>query len=164
MAYVSQGSLLFNDSIKNNLLWGNQHSDEKDMVEVAETFFAHKFINKMSEKYETKIGDGGSRLSGGERQRLVLTRAMLRKPGILILDEATSELDSNTQSEIVSSLQELKGKITLLIIAHRLETISIADKVYFVDSGKISEILDPLDTIQKESKMKELFSTGNENA
>ena len=164
LAYVSQGSLLFNDSIKNNLLWGNQHSDEKDMVEVAETFFAHKFINKMSEKYETKIGDGGSRLSGGERQRLVLTRAMLRKPGILILDEATSELDSNTQSEIVSSLQGLKGKITLLIIAHRLETISIADKVYFVDSGKISEILDPLDTIQKESKMKELFSTGNENA
>ena len=164
LAYVSQGSLLFNDSIKNNLLWGNQHSDEKDMVEVAETFFAHKFVNKMSEKYETKIGDGGSRLSGGERQRLVLTRAMLRKPGILILDEATSELDSNTQSEIVSSLQGLKGKITLLIIAHRLETISIADKVYFVDSGKISEILDPLDTIQKESKMKELFSTGNENA
>ena len=164
LAYVSQGSLLFNDSIKNNLLWGNQHSDEKDMVEVAETFFAHKFINKMSEKYETKIGDGGSRLSGGERQRLVLTRAMLRKPGILILDEATSELDSNTQSEIVSSLQGLKGKITLLIIAHRLETISIADKVYFVDSGKISEILDPLETIQKESKMKELFSTDNKNA
>lgn len=164
LAYVSQGSLLFNDSIKNNLLWGNQHSDEKDMVEVAETFFAHKFINKMSEKYETKIGDGGSRLSGGERQRLVLTRAMLRKPGILILDEATSELDSNTQSEIVSSLQGLKGKITLLIIAHRLETISIADKVYFVDSGKISEILDSLETIQKESKMKELFSTDNKNA
>ena len=73
-------------------------------------------------------------------------------------------MDSNTQSEIVSSLQGLKGKITLLIIAHRLETISIADKVYFVDSGKISEILDTLETIQKESKMKELFSTDNKNA
>ena len=70
-------------------------------------------------------------------------------------------MDSNTQSEIVSSLKTLKGKITLLIIAHRLETISIADKVYFIDSGNISEILDPIDTITKESKMKELFSKGN---
>tara|TARA_B100000029_G_C17576758_1_gene958391 strand:- start:546 stop:2354 length:1809 start_codon:yes stop_codon:yes gene_type:complete len=161
LAYVSQGSLLFNDSIKNNLLWGNEYSDEKEMIKAARSFSTHKFVNKMPEKYDTKIGDVGSNLSGGERQRLVLTRAMLRKPRILILDEATSELDSNTQSEIVSSLKTLKGKITLLIIAHRLETISIADKVYFIDSGNISEILDPIDTITKESKMKELFSKGN---
>ena len=117
----------------------------------------------MPDKYETNVGDLGSRLSGGERQRLVLARALLRHPEILILDEATSELEPLTQSEIVSTLDKLKDKMTILIIAHRLETIGIADKVYFVESGDISEISDPLDTIKKESKMKSLFMSGNEN-
>jgi len=163
LAYVSQSSLFFNDSIKNNLTWGNSSLTEEEIIEVSKKVSSHNFVDGMPDKYETNVGDLGSRLSGGERQRLVLARALLRHPEILILDEATSELDPLTQSEIVSTLDKLKDKMTILIIAHRLETIGIADKVYFVESGNISEILDPLDTINKESKMKSLFMSGNEN-
>jgi len=160
LAYISQGSVLFNDSIKNNLIWGNNSVTDKDMMEVADSFASHKFVNEMPKKYETNIGDLGSRLSGGERQRLLLTRALLRKPEILILDEATSELDPASQSVIISSLEKLKGKVTILIIAHRLETIEMADKVYLVESGKITEVLDPIETLKKENKMKSLFMSG----
>ena len=163
LAYVSQSSLFFNDSIKNNLTWGNSSLTQEEIIEVSKKVSSHNFVDDMPGKYETNVGDLGSRLSGGERQRLVLARALLRHPEILILDEATSELDPLTQSEIVSTLDKLKDQMTILIIAHRLETIGIADKVYFVESGNISEILDPLDTIKKESKMKSLFMSGNEN-
>lgn len=136
---VSQDSFLFNASIRDNLCIGLSQVDELDMTAAATAANAHSFITALPEGYDTVVGERGFRLSGGQRQRLALARAILRKPQILILDEATSALDSESELHIKEALEEIKQECTILVVAHRLSTISTADKIVVLDQGKIAE-------------------------
>jgi ATP-binding cassette subfamily C protein len=137
ISYVPQDPFLFNDSIRENLLLVKPNATEEEMWEALEFSSAGEFVKKLPEGLDTLIGDRGIRLSGGERQRLVLARAILRNPSILVLDEATSSLDTENESKIQEALERLKGKMTIIVIAHRLSTIRNADQVIVLEQGCI---------------------------
>ncbi|MBF0122360.1 MAG: ABC transporter ATP-binding protein [Candidatus Omnitrophica bacterium] len=140
MAFVSQEVLLFNDTVRNNILYGtsSEVSDEF-FQEIGMRVHVHDFIDKMPNKYDTSVGERGSRLSGGERQRLSIARAIIKDPEILIMDEATSALDSSTEARINDFVLEVGREKTLIIIAHRISTIKKADKIIYLDKGKVVE-------------------------
>jgi ABC-type multidrug transport system fused ATPase/permease subunit len=137
MSYVPQDPFLFNATIRENLLLIEHNASEKEIWEALEFSAAADFVKRLPSGLDTLIGDRGIKLSGGERQRLVLARAILRKPKILILDEATSSLDTENESKIQDALERLKGSMTILVIAHRLSTIRNADQVIVLDQGEI---------------------------
>ncbi|PLR87272.1 ABC transporter ATP-binding protein [Bacillus sp. V33-4] len=137
ISFVPQDPFLFNSSIRQNLLLMEPNATEEQMWEALELAAADDFVKSLSKGLDTKIGDRGIRLSGGERQRLVLARAILRKPSILVLDEPTSALDTENEIRIQEALQKLKKKMTILIIAHRPSTINHADQVIVLDQGEI---------------------------
>lgn len=137
VSYVSQDPFLFNASIRENLLLIKPNARESELWEALEFSSAAEFVRKLSQGLDTVIGDRGIRLSGGERQRLVLARAILKKPSILILDEATSSLDTENERRIQEALERIKGKMTIIVIAHRLSTIQNADQVIVLDRGKV---------------------------
>ena len=110
---------------------------DEEMVKVAKIACLHDFVMKLPEKYDTVIGEGGHSLSGGERQRLAIARALLKQSGIILFDEATSALDNETQEEIQKAIHNMKGKYTVLIIAHRLSTVIDSDQILLVNDGKI---------------------------
>lgn len=139
IGYVAQDTFLFNDTIRNNLLFADPSASDDDVLESLKLASADEFVSKLPDGLDTIIGDRGIRLSGGEKQRLALARALLRKPSILILDEATSNLDSKNEKNILKSLEKLHGNITILIIAHRLTTIKNADIIYLIEKGNIIE-------------------------
>lgn len=139
IGYVAQETFLFNESIRFNLQLANPQATEEQLYEVLKQAAAYKFVSKLPEKLDTIIGERGVRLSGGERQRIALARALLRKPSLLILDEATSNLDSENETHILNAIEKLHGGITILMIAHRLSTIKNADYIYLVDDGRIIE-------------------------
>jgi ABC-type multidrug transport system, ATPase and permease components len=112
---------------------------ENDLIEVLKQAAAYDFICKLPEGLDTVIGDRGVRLSGGERQRLALARALLRKPSLLIMDEATSNLDSENEKKILKAIDDIHGEITILMIAHRISTIKNADHIYLLSHGMIQE-------------------------
>lgn len=137
---VTQDIILFNDSIEANILWGRHNTNsttEEDIVNAAKAAYAHEFIMDLPEGYKTVIGERGIRLSGGQKQRLTIARAILRNPEILILDEATSSLDSDSEAKIQKAIENIIPGRTTIIIAHRLSTIRKADKVVVLDKGKI---------------------------
>ena len=135
MSLVSQDTTLFDDTIKNNIAYANLDASQEEIEEAAKHSFADEFIKKLPDKYETLIGENGVRLSGGEKQRLSIARAILKKSPIILLDEATSSLDAETESKIQKAINFLtKGKTTI-VIAHRLSTILNADKIYVIDKG-----------------------------
>ncbi|MFT9601161.1 ABC transporter ATP-binding protein [Mesobacillus sp.] len=137
ISYVPQDPFLFHTSIRENLLLINPDATEAELWEALKFAEAADFVQTLPESLDTVIGDRGIKLSGGERQRLVLARAILKKPSILVLDEATSSLDSENEAKIQSALEQLKGKVTIIVIAHRLSTIRNADKVIVLDKGEI---------------------------
>ncbi|WP_064091674.1 ABC transporter ATP-binding protein [Rossellomorea aquimaris] len=137
ISYIPQDPFLFNTSIRENLLLVKPHADEKELWEALEFSSAAEFVKKLPNGLDTLIGDRGIKLSGGERQRVVLARAILRKPSILVLDEATSALDSENESKIQEAIDQLKGKMTIIVIAHRLSTIKNADQVIVLDKGSV---------------------------
>jgi ABC-type multidrug transport system fused ATPase/permease subunit len=137
IGYVPQDPFLFNGSIRDNLLLIKPSATEQQLWEALEFSAAASFVNQLPNGLDTIIGDRGIRLSGGERQRIVLARAILRKPAILILDEATSSLDTENESKIQKALERLKGSMTIIVIAHRLSTIRNADQVIVLDQGEI---------------------------
>ena len=137
ISLVSQDTTLFDDTIRNNIAYANLDASEKDIEEVAKLSFAEDFIKKLPKKYETIIGENGIRLSGGEKQRLSIARAMLKKSQIILLDEATSSLDAETESKIQEAINLLTKNRTTLVIAHRLSTILNSDKIYVIDGGKV---------------------------
>ncbi|WHY91006.1 ABC transporter ATP-binding protein [Neobacillus cucumis] len=137
ISYVPQDPFLFNASIRENLLIIDQTANEEQIWNALEFAAAADFVRKLPNGLDTLIGDRGIKLSGGERQRLVLARAILRKPSILILDEATSALDTENESKIQEAIEQLKGKMTIIVIAHRLSTIQNADQVVVLDKGEI---------------------------
>jgi len=139
IGYVTQDSFLFHDTIKNNLLWANPNANNEDIQQALKLAACEEFISNTPQGIETIIGDRGILLSGGERQRLTLARALLRKPSLLILDEATSSLDSENEKQIQKSIEALQGQITILVIAHRLSTIRKSDIIYILDKGQIIE-------------------------
>lgn len=137
ISYVPQDPFLFHTSIRENLLLIKPDATEVELWESLEFAEAADFVQSLPENLDTIIGDRGIKLSGGERQRLVLARAILKKPSILVLDEATSALDSENEAKIQSALEQLKGKVTIIVIAHRLSTIKNADEVIVLDKGEI---------------------------
>jgi len=139
IGYVSQTPFLFSSTVKDNLLRFNPQSSEEEIMNALELSAAKDFVLKLPKGIDTFIGDGGIKLSGGERQRIVLARALLRKPDLLILDEATSSLDQENEYRIQKSLERIYGKLTIVVIAHRLSTIKNADNIIVIDDGKIIE-------------------------
>jgi len=137
ISIVTQESILFNDTIMNNIRIGDLDSKDEDIVNVAKEANAHEFILEQSEKYDTNIGDYGGKLSGGQKQRLTIARAMLKSPSILILDEATSSLDSESEKKIQDAIDKLMVDKTSLIIAHKFSTIKKCDKIILIDKGRI---------------------------
>ena len=138
MGIVTQESILFNDSIFNNIAFGIEATEEK-VIEAAKIANAHEFIVKMTEGYESNIGDRGAKLSGGQRQRLSIARAVLKNPPILILDEATSSLDTESEKLVQEALFKLMENRTSFVIAHRLSTIKHADEIIVINDGHIAE-------------------------
>ena len=137
ISLVSQDTTLFDDTIKNNIAYANQNVKEQDIFEAAKLSFAEEFINKLPDRYDTIIGENGVRLSGGEKQRLSIARAMLKDSKIILLDEATSSLDAETENKIQKAINFLIKDRTTLVIAHRLSTILNSEKIYVVDNGSI---------------------------
>jgi len=137
ISLVSQDTTLFDDSIRNNIAYANSEASHEDIVKAAKYSFASEFIEKLPNKFDTLIGENGVRLSGGEKQRLSIARAILKKSPIILLDEATSSLDAETEDKIQQAISFLtKGKTTI-VIAHRLSTILNSDKIYVIDKGKV---------------------------
>jgi subfamily B ATP-binding cassette protein MsbA len=139
ISLVSQDTTLFDDTIKNNIKYAKLNASDDEVLEAARNSFAHDFIERLPNKYNTLIGENGVRLSGGEKQRISIARAMLKKSPIILLDEATSSLDSETESKIQTAIKELTKNKTSVVIAHRLSTILNASKIYVIDAGKILE-------------------------
>ena len=139
ISMVSQETTLFDDTIKNNIRYARENATDKEIYQVANLSFCEEFINKLPNKYETLIGENGVRLSGGEKQRLSIARAMLKKSSIILLDEATSSLDSETETKIQEALDILTKNKTTIVIAHRLSTILNSNNIYLIDSGKVVE-------------------------
>ena len=137
ISIVTQESILFNDTIMNNIRIGDLDSTDGDIINAAKEANAHEFILEQSEKYDTNIGDYGGKLSGGQKQRLTIARAMLKSPSILILDEATSSLDSESEKKIQDAIDKLMLDKTSLIIAHKFSTIKKCDKIILIDKGRI---------------------------
>ena len=139
MGIVTQESILFNDTVFNNIAFGKLDATMEDVVAAAKVANAHDFIMAMEEGYETNIGDRGGKLSGGQRQRLSIARAVLRNPPILILDEATSSLDTESERLVQDALTNLMSNRTSIVIAHRLSTIKFADEIIVLQKGVIVE-------------------------
>ena len=137
ISLVSQETTLFDDTIKNNIGYADLDASDKDIEDAAKFSFADEFINKLPNKYETLIGENGIRLSGGEKQRLSIARAILKKSPIILLDEATSSLDAETENKIQQAISFLTKGRTTVVIAHRLSTILNSDLIYVIDKGKI---------------------------
>jgi len=137
ISLVSQDTTLFDDTIKNNISYANLDATKEEIEEAAKFSFASEFIEKLPNKYDTLIGENGIRLSGGEKQRLSIARAILKKSPIILLDEATSSLDAETEDKIQKAISFLTKGRTTIVIAHRLSTILNSDKIYVIDKGNV---------------------------
>jgi ATP-binding cassette subfamily C protein len=139
IGYVAQDTFLFHDTVRANLLWACPDASDEQLWEALRLAAADSFASALPDGIETVVGDRGVRLSGGERQRIALARALLRRPSLLILDEATSALDSENENRIKRAIEELHGRITILIITHRLFSIARADNIYLIEHGRVVE-------------------------
>ena len=130
IGYVDQNPFLFNDTIKNNIKWGTKNKiSNKNIFEISKQLKIHDLIESLPNGYESNVGDFGNSLSGGERQRIVIARTLVNNPKILILDEATSQLDSKSQKIVLNLVKKLKKNTTIIMVTHREETLEIADNV-----------------------------------
>ena len=139
IAVVPQDTVLFNESILFNIQYADNNSSKEDVIKAATLANIHHFIDSLPQKYNTVVGERGLKLSGGEKQRIAIARAVLKKPKIILFDEATSSLDSKSESKILSSMNAISKDITSLVIAHRLSTIKDAHHIYVLDNGNIIE-------------------------
>ena len=139
IAVVPQDTVLFNESIYFNIKYADNNASKEDVISAAVLANIHHFIDGLPDKYNTMVGERGLKLSGGEKQRIAIARAVLKKPKIIIFDEATSSLDSKSENKILNSMKKISKDITSLVIAHRLSTISDADNIYVLDHGNVIE-------------------------
>ena len=137
ISLVTQDITLFDDTIKNNIAYAKIDASDDEIYEAAKLSYSEEFIKKLPKGYDTLIGENGVRLSGGEKQRISIARAMLKKSKIILLDEATSSLDSETENKIQEAIKLLTKERTSLIIAHRLSTIINSNKIYVLEKGKV---------------------------
>ena len=140
IAVVPQETFLFSGSARENIGYGTSRISDEQIVEAAQAAYAHDFLVESPDGYLTEIGERGVQLSGGQRQRLAIARAVVRNPGIIVFDEATSHLDSESEQVIQAALEEMAGDRTILVIAHRFSTIRRADKIVVVENGRVVEI------------------------
>jgi subfamily B ATP-binding cassette protein MsbA len=140
VAIVTQETILFDDTVRNNICYGQPNLPEERVIAAARAALAHDFITELPQGYQTRLGDRGQRLSGGQRQRLAIARALLKDSPILILDEATSQLDSESEMLVQKALANLMVDRTVFVIAHRLSTIRRADRIAVLEGGVISEM------------------------
>ncbi len=136
---VTQQTILFNDTVRHNVAYGNLTATEDEIIAALKAAYAFDFVTALPDGLDTVIGEQGVRLSGGERQRLAIARALLKDPPILILDEATSSLDSESEREVQQALDRLISGRTTLVIAHRLSTVRGAQRIVVLDEGRIVE-------------------------
>jgi ATP-binding cassette, subfamily B, bacterial MsbA len=140
IAIVTQETILFNDTVWNNVCYGRPGVPAARVIAAAQAALAHDFIQQLPERYDTRLGERGQRLSGGERQRLAIARALLKNAPILILDEATSQLDAESEQLVQRALANLMKGRTVFVIAHRLATVRGADRIVVLEDGEIREI------------------------
>ncbi len=156
VSMVSQETTLFDDTIKNNIKYAKEDASDEEIYKVSQLSFCDEFINNLPNKFDTLIGENGVRLSGGEKQRISIARAMLKKSSIILLDEATSSLDSETESKIQEALKVLTKDKTTIVIAHRLSTILNSNNIYVIDAGKVVESGQHVE-LMKESELYKKF-------
>jgi ATP-binding cassette, subfamily C, bacterial len=156
IGYIPQDTFLFHDTLKNNLLWVKPDANEEEINQALGYAAAEKFVSGLPKGLETILGDRGTLVSGGEKQRIALARALLRKPSLLILDEATSSLDSENEKRIQNAIEKLHGQMTILIISHRLSTINGADVIHVIEDGRLVESGTWDGLIEKNGRFKEL--------
>ena len=154
---VSQETILFNDTVRNNIAFGKPDAELDETIEAAKAANAHNFIMKMPKNYETIIGDRGIKLSGGEKQRVAIARALFKDPPILILDEATSQLDTESEKLVQEAITRLMANRTVFVIAHRLSTVEHADKIAVFEAGRIIETGTHAELLQKSGVYKHLY-------
>jgi subfamily B ATP-binding cassette protein MsbA len=157
LGLVTQETVLFNDNVAANIAIGRKDVSREDVERAAKVAAAHDFIAALPEGYDTMLGDRGMRLSGGQRQRLAIARAVLANPEILILDEATSNLDSTSEREVQAALERLMKGRTVIVIAHRLSTVRSADRIYVMDAGKVIEEGSHSNLLKKDGLYKRLY-------
>ncbi len=156
-SYIAQECSLFEGSVKENILLGKTNASENEVINATKRANIHDFIMNLPEKYNTAIGERGSRLSGGQKQRLAISRAIIKGAPIMLLDEATAALDSKTEEDIVANLNEITKGITTVTVAHRLSSVRAADRIIVMDSGKIVEEGTFDELLLKGGKFKELY-------
>lgn len=161
IALVTQDTSLFSDTIYNNITLSKPHATMDEIISAARIAHAHHFIMQHSDGYNRYVGDHGNNLSGGERQRIILARAVLRKPSILLLDEPTSALDAQSEKHITAALENIYGQQTTIIIAHKLHTIEKADKIIILKDGEISEIGSHKELIKKDGYYRQIYCDYN---
>ena len=157
ISLVSQDTTLFDDTIKNNIRYANLDATNAEIVESAKFSFADEFIEKLPNKYDTVIGENGVRLSGGEKQRLSIARAILKKSPIILLDEATSSLDAETENKIQKAITYLTKGRTTIVIAHRLSTILSSDVIYVIDKGEVIDYGKHVDLLETSETYKNFY-------
>ena len=161
MGVVSQESILFNDSIYNNIKMGNPSASKEEIIEASKIANAYDFIMQTENEFETNIGEKGDKLSGGQKQRISIARAILKNPNLLILDEATSSLDTESEKLVQDALKKLMKERTTLVIAHRLSTIKDADEIIVLSEGEIVERGNHTDLVEKNGVYKTLINLQN---
>ena len=158
ISLVSQDITLFDDTIKNNIKYSKLNASDEEIIRAAKLSFCEEFIEKMPNGYDTIIGENGVRLSGGEKQRLSIARAMLKESKVILLDEATSSLDTETEEKIQNAINHLTKGRTTLVIAHRLSTIINSNKIYVIEKGKVADEGSHKELIQKSEIYKNYYN------
>lgn len=155
---VRQSPFIFNDTLKYNLTIGNREAEQSEIERVCEIAKVDEFLDDLPSGYETMLGDDGVRLSGGQKQRVALARALLEEAELLILDEATSDLDSNLEKEVQDAVEAMEREYSIITIAHRLSTVENADRIYTVDNGQVSECGTHSELIASDGTYAELYT------
>jgi subfamily B ATP-binding cassette protein MsbA len=158
ISMVSQDIILFDDTVRANIAYANMNASEKQIKDACDFAAATEFIDKLPEKFETIIGENGIRLSGGQKQRISIARAVLKNSPIILLDEATSSLDAESEEKVQNAVMNLTKNKTTLVIAHRLSTIIRADKIIVLNQGKITDIGTHKELLQNSAIYKNLYS------
>ena len=158
---VQQETILFNDTIRNNIIFGMENVSEEKLIEICRSANAYDFILKTENGLNTVIGERGLKLSGGQRQRISIARTLLRNPAILILDEATSSLDSQSEITVQNAIEKLMTGRTSIVIAHRLSTVRNADIIFVLEKGGIAESGNHEELLQKKGLYRQLYDTQN---
>jgi ABC-type multidrug transport system fused ATPase/permease subunit len=161
ISLVNQFPYIFDMSIKENLLLAKKDATDEEINEAIEKSSLGEFVGSLKDGINTKVGESGIKLSGGQRQRLAIARAILRKSPIIIFDESTSSLDNFAQENIKHTIDSMKGKSTIIIVAHRLSTIQKVDKIFFLEDGKIEATGTFDELFDTNKKFKDMFFAEN---